>query len=132
MELLQHSLSSSTPEGRGEAESLGSNPDRLDWHTSVCQILLVIKTRQSWHLPGWSTAWRACSSPRQFEQTPCGSLLEIRFPQGYTLGFKSPGPLVEEYFSAIFLLECDDMVRGNSVAHSVHNVQVLGPWAKLW
>lgn len=84
-------------------ERQGSNADRL----------LIVRTRHSRHEQGWSSAGLACSSPRQFEQTSCGSLLEIRFPQRHSR-LRVPW----ESFSAIL---ADGMATGSTKCrHMTH------------
>lgn len=53
--------------------------DRV-WRASRLQRLLMVNAAQCRHEPGTSIASRARCSPRQLEQTWCGSLLEILLP----------------------------------------------------
>lgn len=68
----------------------GSSPDKLAWQANCLQRLFVVNTAQCQHELGWSIACRACSSPKQLEQTWYGSLDEIKLPQQQGWGLESP------------------------------------------
>lgn len=103
--MKSETMSSSSPKSRSRISSSIGGCAKSSWEPQLATSDRAVASLLLWNGRGEAGIQHEQASlahPRQFEQTSCGCLLEIRFPQQHTRGSKSPSHLVRESFLCHF------------------------------